>query len=207
MLRQMAFAVALTSIALAAPANAAVIFSDTFDTENAGTGVLNYGTDVGTLANWNVTQGAVDLIGNGFYDFYPGNGLYLDMDGTNQTASGAITSKFSLTNGFYNLTFDLGGSTRGDTNTVIVEFDGTQIGSFTLGSSDGLLTESFNFSASTTGKLTFRQTDPSDNLGLILDNVVIDAVDGGSIATPEPMTLSLFGAGLAVMGLRRRKKA
>jgi len=205
MFRQLAFATAVASIALAAPASAAVIFTDTFVGENGGVSQLNYAA----LANWDVTQGAVDLIGNGTYDFYPGNNLYLDMDGTNNAQSGAITSKFTLTNGFYNLSFDLGGSTRGDTNTVVVEFDSNQIGSFTLNSSDPLTPESFSFSAPTNGKLTFRQTNPGDNFGLILDNISIDAVDGGGILTPapEPMTLSLFGTGLAALGLRRRKKA
>ena len=55
-------------------ANAGVIFSDNFNAENGGTGVLNYNS----FNNWTVTDGTVDLIGNGFFDFYPGNGLYVD---------------------------------------------------------------------------------------------------------------------------------
>ena len=44
-------------------------------------------THVGALnftnfPQWTVGDGAVDLIGNGFFDFIPGNGLYLDLGGS-----------------------------------------------------------------------------------------------------------------------------
>jgi hypothetical protein len=42
-------------------------------------GALNYSR----FAKWDsIGAGGVDLIGNSFWDFYPGNGLYLDMAGT-----------------------------------------------------------------------------------------------------------------------------
>lgn len=45
-----------------------LIFEDNFDAENGGIGI--YGHD--SFINWNVTVGDVDLVGNGFDDFYPG---------------------------------------------------------------------------------------------------------------------------------------
>lgn len=201
MLKKLILAGVIAAAAFAAPASAAVIFSDDFNGENGGTGVLNYGTSTGSFANWTVTQGSVDLIGNGYFDFYPGNGLYVDMDGSTGQ-SGGITTNATFGAGSYLLTFDLGGSTRGETNTVIVQFDGNTIGSFTLNSGDPLTAESISFSSATGGKLAFIQTNPGDNMGLILDNVQLSTA-----AVPEPMTLSLFGAGLAAISLRRRKKA
>jgi len=41
-------------------------------------GVSNYTG----FANWDVIQGEVDLLGNGFYDVLPGNGLYVDLRGS-----------------------------------------------------------------------------------------------------------------------------
>ncbi|MEZ5560441.1 MAG: hypothetical protein R3E86_18090 [Pseudomonadales bacterium] len=63
--------VAIAAISLAGAANAAIIFSDNFDGENGGVGALNYNS----FAHWTVLDGTVDLIGNGFFDFLPGNGL------------------------------------------------------------------------------------------------------------------------------------
>ena len=66
--------------------DAAVIFSDNFDGENGGVGALNYTG----FANFSVSNGLVDLIGNGFFDFLPGNGLYVDLDGSTSDA-GVLT--------------------------------------------------------------------------------------------------------------------
>jgi len=87
--------------------SATPIFVDNFNTENEGVGVLDYsGFD-----NWTVTDGTVDLIGNGFYDYFPSNGLYVDMDGSTNNA-GLMTSNFSLGAGEYILQFDLAGNQR-----------------------------------------------------------------------------------------------
>ena len=66
-------AIATGTLALALGAQAGVIFSDNFNSENGGVGFLNYGTPLqngagqtGTLntsfANWTVTGGSVDLL-------------------------------------------------------------------------------------------------------------------------------------------------
>ena len=94
-----------------------ILLEDTFNTENGGVGALNYAT----LAHWNITNGSVDLIGNGYYDFYPGNGLYLDLDGsTGNAATLESKSIFSLAAGTYELRFDLGNS-PGQANPNIAE--------------------------------------------------------------------------------------
>src|SRR5882762_10242764 len=72
--------------------HAVVLLNDNFDTENGGVPQLNYSG----LANFNVANsgsgGAVDLIGNGSFDFYPGNGLYVDICGSS-SACGILTTK------------------------------------------------------------------------------------------------------------------
>jgi hypothetical protein len=55
-----------------------VLIVDDVDAENGGTSEANYtGFDF-----WNVVDGCVDLHGPGGVDPVPGNGLYIDMDGT-----------------------------------------------------------------------------------------------------------------------------
>ena len=120
------------------PAFAAPIFSDNFNTANGGTPTLNWS---GT-PNWQVTAGAVDLIGSGpggtSFDFYPGNGLYVDLDGTGSSA-GTFRTTTSFAAGNYTVSFTLGGSARGDTNVVTVSL-GSYSEVFTLASADPLTT-------------------------------------------------------------------
>ena len=87
--------IGLCLIFVLSPINAQqVLFEDNFDTENDGIGELSYDN----LANWTILSGGIDLIGNGFWDAYPGNGLYLDLDGTygsdrSQAKAGTIQTK------------------------------------------------------------------------------------------------------------------
>ncbi len=48
------------------PSSVAML-QDDFDSENQGQGMLNYFG----LANWDIARGSVDLIGYGFWDFFP----------------------------------------------------------------------------------------------------------------------------------------
>ena len=76
----------------------------------SGRGRLNYTG----WSNWSV-DGVVDLIGNGFYDFLPGNGQYVDLIGSSAPWRGALTSKiaFEFINGHdYRLTYKLAGNQR-----------------------------------------------------------------------------------------------
>jgi len=189
-------------IGLSAGAQAAVIFMDDFNAENGGTGALNYAG----FANWTVSGGTVDLIGNGFFDFQPGNGLYVDMDGSTSNAGKIETSaSFNLIPGtLYELSFDLAGNHRNAAQeSVTVEVGAGSVLSeiFSLGQNVAFttFTRQFSVGAATSVTISFEGAG-GDNIGMLLDNVVLSSVD-----VPEPATLGLLGVGLLAAPLLRRR--
>ena len=86
-----------------------MLFSDDFNSENGGNGELNYAS----LVNWNITTGTVDLVGNGFWDLLPGNGLYIDTEGSPSFPASTMVTKqvFNFVPGVqYTLSFDFAGN-------------------------------------------------------------------------------------------------
>jgi len=189
--------IALT-IAFCAPAGqAATIFSDNFNGEHGGTGQLNYTG----FANWSVSNGSVDLIGNGFFDFFPASGLYLDLDGTSFKAGLLSSTPIALAAGSYTVQFALGGSHRGDTNNVHVTLGSFLNETFTLGSGDPLttITRTITVGGPTSASLTF-QNDGGDNVGAILDNVSVDST-ARVAEVPESHSITMLAMGLVGIGI------
>ncbi|WP_374564213.1 PEP-CTERM sorting domain-containing protein [Nitrosomonas sp.] len=189
-------AAAITA-AFAAPASAAVtIFSDNFDSYSPS--ALNWIPPV--ASGWTVSSGTVDLIGIGFIDILPGNGNYIDLDGSTAN-SGIFANSVNLTGGVtYTLSFDLAGSQRGSTETANINF-GTASTSATLGSSAGLTAYALSFTPAASGIYSFSfENLGGDNVGLLLDNVSVAAV-------PEPETYAMLLAGLGMLGFMLRRKA
>lgn len=210
------YATLLAFMALSAVthSHANVIFQDDFNAENAGAGALNYSA----FSNWKVSGGTVDLNGKGFFDFYPLNGLFVDLDGSTSNP-GNISARFAIPSGQYQLRFDLGGSTRGDTNQVVAIVGREQCFSaqnicvwtrifeelFEKQSPDPLapVTRTFNTSGAADGILVFENAG-GDNSGAILDNVSLERI--GPALVSEPPALPLIGTILLGQMLWRRRR-
>ncbi len=192
----------LVTFLIASPVHATILLSDNFDLENNGYPTLNYNS----FLNWTITDGAVDLIGNGSFDFLPGNGLYVDLDGSTYNA-GKLTSRtdFSLTPGTYRLSFDLAGSQRGDGyNSVGVSLGSAYNENFSLENYIGFttITRDITISQSVNARLSFDHSG-TDNMGMLLDRVSLEQTGG---AVPEPATMVLFSLGGLGMTMIRRKR-
>jgi hypothetical protein len=174
------------------------VFSDDFN--NYMPDQFNWSPPVSS--GWSVTDGTVDLNGAvGNYDFLPGNGSYVDLDGSS-FVSGLFSNHVNLVGGTtYLLSFDLAGSHRGTlADTVHVGF-GSATASYMLDSMDAFSTYTLSFTPATNGTYGFSYLDVSgDNRGLFLDNVSVTAV-------PEPGTSTMLLAGLAVLGCWVRLKS
>jgi Bacterial Ig domain len=167
------------------PANSTILLNDNFNRENKRNPVLCFTTTCANLVNWNNTKGSVDMIGiNSAFDFQPGYGTYIDLDGSG-IGPGKLVSKktFSLSPGNYTLQFDLAGSFRGDTNKVVVSLGNLYNENFTLPSNSPFQTIKRNIVVTnpTNASLIFDHYDVTpptfDSFGLLLDNVKLYSAD------------------------------
>ncbi|RYG24849.1 PEP-CTERM sorting domain-containing protein [bacterium] len=179
----------LVIAAVAAGAQADITsLSDNFDAEA-------YGLNQYTFTNWDVTDGSVDVIGEGLYPQVSGGGKYVDLDGSSNDA-GILTTKSAFAPGTYTLKFSLAGSQRGDTNSVLVSL-GSYSETFTLNSSDAFSAITRNVVLGSSAQLSFANAG-NDNVGALLDNVSVQAV-------PEPASMAALALG--GIGLLRRRRA
>lgn len=202
MFKKQLLGAAIGSILVLAGADAGVI-PNQFDSEHGGVGVLNYTG----FADYTVSTGSVDLIGNGFYDAFAGNGLYVDLAGTTGQF-GALTTNTVYGPGTYLVTIGLGG-------TIYAGVSDGAILSWNTGSIEwdlsGLDTASYSFLVTLTSASAFTVADAGKsgnaNIGATLFGLSIDPAPGETVV-PEPLTLSLMGAGLlGAFGLRRKRKS
>lgn len=197
--RIIAAAVFLGTAIFAAPTYAGVVLQENFNGETPDE--LNWTGNSNFLPT--SPPGTVDLIGvGGAFDFLPGNGGYLDLDGSSGTGNnpaGEITSVASFAAGTYTLTFDLAGNRRNAPDQTTRISLGNFSTDISLGSSAGFTPYSFTFTT-TGGNLIFTELGPSNQQGNLLDDVVLTAV-------PEPSTwaMMILGfLGLGFMGYRRK---
>ena len=152
-----------------------VLLDDDFDGENRERPALMYAR----FARWTVEGGTVDLVGAGSdWDFLPGNGLYVDLDGDRPNGvkfePGVLASReeFALQPGEYELRFRLAGSQRGDRNTVVVQLGSVFREAVTLPSAApfAAYTRTIRVRRSEGARLRF-DNEGADGYGLLLDDV------------------------------------
>lgn len=182
-------------------AQATVILSDNF---NSDTHALNWTGDTvfSSLSGPAGDPASTDLIGTGYFNLYPGNGNYVDLDGTtgygNTPYAGILQSNATIAAGTYTLSFDLGGNARGGAaQTTDVYLGSTLVASLNLTSSSPLTLYTYKVTT-TGGKLVFDELGPSDQRGNILDNVTLSSV-------PEPASWAMMLLGLGAIGVTLRR--
>lgn len=192
----------------ATPASAITLLSENFGSGNQDQFNIGVGGTVGST--FKVTAGNVDLVGNGVppngsYNFYPGNGNYIDLNGN---TSGTITSigSFSFAAGdTLNLSYNYGNyGTNALGNGANIFLGTTQIGlinNVPFGSS--FFSGSYTSTQAFSGALSFVSTTPGSG-GIVLDNITLDK----TTAVPEPFTIigTLIG-GTAAIRTRKKLKA
>jgi hypothetical protein len=181
---------------------AALIFFDDFDSYTAA---YNWSGE----GNWTTTEQSVDLIGVGTsWDLLPGNGLYLDMDGSTRNAGTIESISIALAPGDYVLSFDIAGNQRnGADDAVLVEVgSGSLLSGSVSGIPSGLpfttINMPFNVACATSATISFEGVG-GDNVGALLDNVALNSVDG---KIPAPGAILLGSIGVGVVGWLRRRR-
>lgn len=183
-------AAALAAATLSAGAQAAV-YTDDFNADPLGLNAVP--------AGWSVANGTVDIIGTGFFELLPGNGNYIDLDGSSSQAGVLSHVVTGIADGSYSVSFQLAGNQRGAGNDVVdVTFGGTTQ-TYTLADNAPLATYTLTTSVSGGSVGLSFYNHGGDNQGAILDNVSVSAV-------PEPASLALMLAGLGFIGFAARRR-
>lgn len=183
------------TVVFPALAGSAVILSDDFDGENGGTAVTNYAG----FSQWTVSDGTVDLIGPGLADVYPGNGLYVDLDGTTGNAGVlSSTDTFALEPGMYQLQFDLGDVSyslmTGAPNDMQVALGSVYLETFVT--DDAMIdefvtiTRTISVPEPVNVQLVFSHSG-GDNHGMVIDNIALSRV-GAAVPASSAWGLVLF---------------
>jgi hypothetical protein len=183
-------------LAASASSHAAItVFSDNFDADKTRNNA------VGFVNGWTITNGTVDVDGTGFvHNELPGNGHYIDLDGSTMRA-GVFSNSFTANAGLsYTMSFDIAGNQRNyGKDTVDVVFGDTQQ-TYVIGQADPLSTRTLTFTPETSGVYNFSfHNRGGDNRGAFLTQVTITTV-------PEPETYATLLAGLAGLGLVARRR-
>jgi hypothetical protein len=191
---------------LAGHASAATLLSDDFNADLQGLNSPGDAVFTSTSA-----PGSVDIIGTGFFDLQPGNGNYVDLDGSSgdgHATAGELTSVATFGPGSYTLTFDLAGNLRGAAAQTTTVSLGSFSQAFSPDANAAFSLQTVHFHTTTGGALIFTEAGPSDQQGNLLDNVILSS---DAVVVPEPASWALmligFGGAGALLRTRRRRAA
>lgn len=221
-----------TAALAASSANAQILLTDNFNTENGGASSLNYIP----FANWTVV-GQVDLVAQGFAGIgcVGGSGACVDLDGSGGPGKLVGKTAFSFSSGeIFRISFDISGNQRGSASDVfelglnfgagatvgpvvgtggLSSFTGAGPGiagsisySVALNAGDPFSTWSLQFLAQSAGTVRYSLgTTSGDNIGPVLDNVVVQRVTPQAVV-PEPSTWAMVAFGLGGLGVAARRR-
>lgn len=200
-------AVFFAVFALACSSQAGVVLSDDFESYAIG-GNIDTVSAPNAFGSWNVAVGSVDLLSNftGLTCF--SGSQCVDMDGST-LAAGSIFQTVNFTGGLtYTLTFYYSGNQRGGLDTMVVTLGTQSITLTDIASSVPWTQASVQFTPAVdiSGNIIFSHGG-SDNVGILLDDVVLADNRNGTAPIPEPSTVVLVCAGLACTALLRKRGA
>ncbi|MBL8396311.1 MAG: PEP-CTERM sorting domain-containing protein [Candidatus Accumulibacter sp.] len=192
---------------IAAPVQASVVLLQDDFNSDSNASVLNFSS----FNNWAVDSGTVDYIRQGGFGIgcAGGNGGCVDLDGSTGNG-GRLTSNANfnfLAGETYRLSADISGNQRGGANDTFTLSVGAFSVTLTLPPSAPFGEHFLQFISGTgfASQVAF-ETSSNDNVGVIVDNVLLQCVtcqNGASL--PEPGALALFSLGLLGLGLARKR--